>query len=80
VVRNVVRQGAGMAALGIAVGLLAALALSRVLRGLLFGVSATEPWVYAGVAATLGVVALAATALPAWRAASVAPVSALRGE
>jgi predicted permease len=80
VVRIVVRQGAGMAVLGISVGLLAALALSRVLRGLLFGVSATEPWVYAGVAATLGVVALAATALPAWRAASVAPVSALRGE
>ena len=80
VVGAVVRQGASMAALGIVVGVAAALAVSGTLRGLLFGVSATAPWVYGAVGAGLGVVALVGTALPALRAASIDPVASLRGE
>jgi ABC-type antimicrobial peptide transport system permease subunit len=69
-----------MTALGIAGGVAGALAVSRVLQGLLFGVSATAPWAYAAVAAALGAAALAGTALPALRAASIDPVASLRGE
>jgi predicted permease len=80
VVGVVVRQGAAMIALGIGVGTAGALAVSGVLRGLLFGVSATAPPAYAAVAIGLGVAALAGTALPALRAASTDPVTSLRGE
>lgn len=80
VVRRVVEQGAVMAGLGIAFGLAAALAASGLLQGLLFGVDAVSPVLYGGVAVGLGIVALAASALPARRAASVDPVTALRGD
>ena len=80
VVRMVLRQGMGMTALGIAGGVVAAIAVSGLLGSLLFGVSATAPGAYLGVAIGLAVVALAATALPAHRAASIDPVSSLRGE
>lgn len=59
-------------------GIVAAVAVSGLLQGLLFGVSATAPWAYAAVAAVLGAIALAATALPVHRAASIDPVSSLR--
>lgn len=80
VVGGVVRQGAGVAAMGISGGVIAALAASRVLEGLLFGVSATAPWAYGAVALGLGVVALAATAVPAWRAASIDAAASVRGD
>jgi predicted permease len=80
VVRLVVGQGATMAVLGIVVGLVGAVALSGLLEGLLFGVSPTDARFYVGVAGGLAVVAMAATALPAWRAASVDPVTSLRVE
>ena len=80
VVRRVVEQGAVMAGLGIAFGLAAALAASSLLQGLLFGVDAVSPVLYGGVAVGLGIVALAASALPARKAASVDPVTALRGD
>jgi predicted permease len=80
VIAVVVRQGASMAALGVAIGVVAALAVSGVLRGLLFGVSATAPWAYAAVAVGLGLTALVGTALPALGAASIDPVASLRGE
>jgi ABC-type lipoprotein release transport system permease subunit len=50
------------------------------IQGLLYGVSATAPLAYIGVSIWLGVVALAATAVPAHRAASINPVSSLRGD
>ena len=67
VVRMVVREGVSMTALGILLGLAAAFAASGLIQGLLFGVSATAPLAYVGVAVTLGIVALCATALPALR-------------
>jgi ABC-type antimicrobial peptide transport system permease subunit len=61
-------------------GLALALALTRVLRSLLFGVTAHDPLVLAGNAALLAVVAGLACALPAWRATRVNPMAALRAE
>ncbi|HET8645225.1 MAG TPA: FtsX-like permease family protein, partial [Vicinamibacteria bacterium] len=80
VVRSVVRRGLLTAAAGTALGLAGALALARVLRSLLFGVGPTDPVTFAGVAALVLVVAVAATCVPAWRAATIDPVAALRAE
>jgi putative ABC transport system permease protein len=74
----VIRQGMAPAAAGIAVGLAGAAALSGLLRGLLYGVSATDPLAYAAVALVLAAVALAACWGPARRAARVDPMIALR--
>ena len=76
----VVRQGIWLAAIGLAGGLAGALALSRLLTTQLFGVRPTDPATYASVAVVLFVVALAATAAPARRAASVDPIVSLRSE
>ncbi len=80
VVRMIVGQGALMAGLGLTLGIVGALSLSGLLRGLLFGVSSTDPGIYAAVVGGLGLVALMATALPAARAAGIDPASSLRGE
>jgi predicted permease len=80
VVRMIVRQGAGMTVLGVALGLVAAAAVSGVVQTLLYGVDATSPAAYLGVGLALGLVAMAATALPAHRAASIDPVGSLRSE
>jgi ABC-type antimicrobial peptide transport system permease subunit len=69
-----------MTVLGIVLGLVVAFAVSGLIQGLLYGVSATAPLAYLGVGTTLGVVALSATVLPARRAASIDPVSSLRGD
>lgn len=66
--------------LGLGIGLVGALLATRLMQGLLYGVSATDPGTYAAVAATVCVVGLAACALPLWRALSSDPVSALRAE
>ena len=76
----VVRQGMKLTLSGVAAGLAGAAAFSRVMASLLFGVSAIDPVTFVGVPALLIAVALAATALPAWRAARVDPVIALREE
>jgi putative ABC transport system permease protein len=78
--RLVLREGLGLAAVGVAAGLVGALALSRLLSGLLFGVEATDPLTFAAVPALLALTALAATAVPARRAARVEPMTALREE
>jgi ABC-type antimicrobial peptide transport system permease subunit len=76
----VLREGAGLAALGAALGLVLAGAVARVLSGVVYAVSATSPVPFLGMAALLAVVALAASLLPAWRASVVEPVRALRHE
>jgi ABC-type antimicrobial peptide transport system permease subunit len=76
----VVRQGATLAVAGAVVGLTAAVALSSVMESLLFGVPATDPLTYGAVAALLVAVSVAATWIPAARAARVDPSIALRAD
>lgn len=76
----VLRQGLGKAGLGLAAGLAGAFFLARLLRGMLFDVSATDPVAYGAVAVLLLAVALGASWLPARRAAKVDPMVALRCE
>jgi putative ABC transport system permease protein len=76
----VLGQGLVLAAVGLAVGVAAAVGLSRLLATLLFGVGATDPATYAAVLGLLGLVALAASALPALRATRVDPLAVLRSE
>ena len=76
----VLAQGGRIAGWGVGLGLVAALGVSRLLRGFLYGVQATDPLTFAGVAILLALVALAACYLPARRAMRVDPIVALREE
>jgi ABC-type antimicrobial peptide transport system permease subunit len=78
VLRLVVGQGARFALAGIVVGVLAALALSRLMSGLLFGIDAQDPLTFGIVSLILAGAALLAAWLPALRAARIDPVLALR--
>ena len=80
VARMIVRQGGVVAVGGIAVGLTAALAGSRVIESLLYGVSPRDPLVFSATACLLLGVALVACWLPARRAAKLSPLEALGGE
>jgi ABC-type antimicrobial peptide transport system permease subunit len=74
------RDGLVILALGLALGMPGAGAVARLLSGLLFGVSPTDPATFAVVAATMATVALGACALPARRASRLDPLAALRHE
>jgi putative ABC transport system permease protein len=78
VVRRVLRQGLGLALVGIALGSVGAFAMSKAMRTLLYDVSTTDPLTFIAVAGTLAAVALLGSWIPARRAAAVDPVVALR--
>ena len=80
VLRSVLRQSAIVVAIGSAVGVAATTQLSSLLSGLLYGVTVSDTGVLAAAVASLFIVAMAAAAIPAWRAARVDPLVALRQE
>jgi predicted permease len=80
VVQMVLRQGAAMALIGVAIGTGAALGMTRLMANLLFGVTAHDPLTFAAVVALLILVALLACYIPARRAMKVDPIVALRYE
>jgi putative ABC transport system permease protein len=78
VVRLFLREGVALAASGLLIGVVSALAAGRVLASLLFGVTTTDPLTFVGVTLALGIAAFCASYLPARRAAAVDPMTALR--
>ncbi|MCI0567900.1 MAG: ABC transporter permease [Acidobacteria bacterium] len=80
VLAMIVGQGMKLVVVGMGAGLVGSLALTRVLSGLLYQVSATDPFTFAAASILLGCVALLACGIPAYRAAKVEPMAALRVE
>jgi putative ABC transport system permease protein len=76
----IVRQGLGLTALGIILGLGGAVVTTRAITTMLYGVSRLDPLTYVAVVALLGTASLIACAVPAWRAGRVDPVTALRSD
>jgi len=79
-VRLVLASSARVTVIGLIMGLAAALLATRALRSMLFGVSATDPLTLGAVAFLMGAVAIAASVVPAWRAARIDPLEAMRAE
>ncbi len=80
ILRLVMSQGMALVVIGLVGGLIGAIALTRVMASLLFGVTATDPLTFSSVIVILGAVAFAATVIPAFRATRVDPMVALREE
>jgi predicted permease len=80
VIRLVLREGAMIAAIGIAIGIAAALVATRWIASMLYGVSATDPFVFVSLSALLGLIAVGACWVPARRAARSDPLAVLRAD
>ncbi len=80
VLRLVVVEGLKPTLIGVALGLVLAAALVRVMSTLLFGVNQHDPWTFSGVAVLMVIVGIAATLVPAWRGTRVDPIVTLRSE
>jgi putative ABC transport system permease protein len=80
VLRMVIRQGLGLALTGVVLGIIGAFVLTRLMEGLLFGVSATDPVTFSAISLLLIFVALMACFIPARRATKVDPIIALKYE
>ena len=80
IVALVTKQGLAIVSIGLAAGLAGALALTRLLGSLLFGVEPTDPGTLAAVMSTIAIVAALACGLPAWRASRLDPNVVLRGD
>ncbi|MBV9501275.1 MAG: FtsX-like permease family protein [Acidobacteriaceae bacterium] len=80
VLRIILGEGARLAFLGVAIGIAASFAITRLMASLLFGIKATDPITFAGVAVLLSAVALLASYIPARRAMRLDPNTALRWE
>ena len=80
ILRLVLGQGLTLAAIGTGIGLIASLMVARLMSSMLYGVTPTDPVAFAGSAALVILVALAASWIPARRAASIDPMQALRTE
>jgi putative ABC transport system permease protein len=74
----IVRRGLTLALAGIGIGLVAAMLLTRLMTGMLYGVEPLDPVTFAAVAGILLAVSLAASSAPAWRAARLDPMRTLR--
>jgi len=80
VLRLIVGQGLSIAAVGVVVGLVGALGISRVIASLLYNVTSTDPLSFGGVSVFLAAIAVLASYLPARRAMKVDPIVALRAD
>jgi len=80
VLRMIVLEGLRPTFVGVALGAIGALALARVMSGLVYGVKPADPITFLAVAVVLAIVALCASIIPAYRAAKVDPMVALRYE
>ncbi len=80
VMRQILKQGSALALIGLAIGIPAAIALTRLLSSLLYGISATDPLTFAAVSLLLATVAVLASLVPARRAMTVDPMTVLRVE
>jgi ABC-type antimicrobial peptide transport system permease subunit len=80
IVSHLMKVGARLGVIGLVVGLIGAFAIARTMAGLLFGMSPSDPITFVGVPVVLALVVMAATWLPARRAARLEPMSALRSD
>ena len=80
VVGTVMKNGLTLTSIGVTMGVLSALAMGRVIRAFVWGVSPYDPWSLAASATVVVIMAAAACLVPAWRASMVDPVKTLAGE